>query len=89
VARLLLVFLPLVSACAPLVGFPSDPTDTQVLADQKLVAEYYSRQTTEAMRQLLRNQIVSGRMNAYEAAYSNFKRRLNGDANTLSILYRI
>lgn len=86
VARLLLLFLPLVSACAPLIGFPSDPTDTQAAADQQLVTEYYSLQEPEAGRQLLRNQIVSGRMNAYEAAYSNFKRRLNGDANTINLV---
>jgi hypothetical protein len=50
-----------------------------------LVDAYYSPKTTDEARQLLRNQIVSGRMNAYEAAYSNFKRRLNGDANTLNL----
>lgn len=85
-ARLLLLFLPLVSACAPVIGFPSDPTDTQASADQQLVAEYYSLQTSDAGRELLRNQIVSGRMNAYESSYSNFKRRLNGDANTLNLV---
>jgi len=86
VARLLLLFLPLVSACAPLRGFPTDPTDTQVLADQQLVNNYYSPQATEQERLLLRNQIVSGRVNAYEAAYSDFKRRLNGDANTINLV---
>jgi hypothetical protein len=85
IATLVLLLLPFISACAPLRGFPADPTDTQVLADQQLVADYYSPETTEEERQLLRNQIVSGRMNAYEAAYSDFKRRLNGDANTLNI----
>jgi hypothetical protein len=53
--------------------------------DQQLVADYYSPKQTEEGRQLLRNQIVSGRMNAYEASYSDFKRRLNGDANTLNL----
>jgi hypothetical protein len=79
------LLIPLISACAPLRGFPTDPTDTQVLADQQLVANYYSPRATEEERRLLRNQIVSGRMNAYEAAYSDFKRRLNGDANTLNL----
>jgi hypothetical protein len=79
------LLIPLISACAPLRGFPTDPTDTQMLADQQLVANYYLPRATEEERRLLRNQIVSGRMNAYEAAYSDFKRRLNGDANTLNL----
>lgn len=84
VARLALLLLSLISACAPLIGYPTDPTDTQALADQQLVADYYSS-TNDLQRQQLRNEIVSGRMNAYESAYSNFKRRLNGDANTLNL----
>lgn len=85
IARLALLLLPFVDACAPLRGFPADPTDTQALADQQLVADYYSPNRTVLERQLLRNQIVSGRMNAYESSYSDFKRRLNGDANTLNL----
>jgi hypothetical protein len=75
----------LISACAGIRGFPADPTDILVLEDQQLVANYYSPQTTGEERLLLRNQIVSSRMNGYEAAYSDFKRRLNGDANTLNL----
>jgi hypothetical protein len=84
IARLALLLISLISACAPLIGYPADPTDTQALADQQLVADYYSS-TNDLQRQQLRNEIVSGRMNAYESAYSNFKRRLNGDANTLNL----
>ena len=85
VTRLALLSLLLISACAPLIGFPADPTDTQMLADQQLIDTYYSPKENEEGRRLLRNQIVSGRMNAYESSYSNFKRRLNGDANTINL----
>jgi hypothetical protein len=54
-------------------------------AEQELVKTYYASGTSSDERRLLRNQIVSGRMNAYESSYSDFKRRLNGDNNTLSL----
>ena len=85
VTRLTLLPLLLISACAPLRGFPNDPTDAQVLIDQPLIDAYYSPTETEEGRRLLRNQIISGRMNAYESSYSDFKRRLNGDANILNL----
>jgi hypothetical protein len=85
VPRLALLLLPLISACAPLIGYPADPTDTQASADQQLIDSYYSPKENEEGRRLLRNQIVSGRMNAYESSYSSFKRRLNGDANTINL----
>ena len=80
---LLLLLLLLLNACAPLKGFPSDPTDDQALKDQTLVASYYS--PGQQNRQLLRDQIVSGRLDAYESSYSDFKRRLNGDNNTFNL----
>lgn len=55
------------------------------MVDQPLIDAYYSPTETEEERRLLRNQIISGRMNAYESSYSDFKRRLNGDANILNL----
>ena len=83
---LLLVAL-LLNACAPLGGFPSDPTDAQAssAAEQNLVKTYYAPATNDDQRRLFRNQIVSDRMSAYESSYSNFKRRLNGDNNTFNL----
>jgi hypothetical protein len=83
---LLLVSL-LINACAPLRGFPSDPTDAQVsnTAEQELTKTYYAVNTSKDQRLLLRNEIVSDRMTAYEGAYSDFKRRLNSDSNTLNL----
>ena len=78
------LFAPLVGACTPLRGFPDDPTQSMVAADKTLIADYYAAPSSDKRRQL-RNQIISGRMTAYESSYSNFKRRLTGDNNAVNL----
>lgn len=74
----------LASACAPLRGFPSDPTAAMAAADQTLITRYYTTSSGDVRRQL-RNQIVSGRVAMYDSAYSDFKRRLSLDSNAVNL----
>jgi hypothetical protein len=79
-----LLSISMVGACAPIRGFPADPTDSLAATDKDLVASYYAARTDQDRVQY-RNQIVSGRLSGYDSAYSDFKRRLSGDNNALNI----
>jgi hypothetical protein len=83
-------FWPLI-ACAPLVGYPKDPEDTEatLAALQPYFngvkeAEYAALLDLNA-RTLKRNEIVLARMRTYDIAFSDFERRLYGDGNEVTL----
>lgn len=81
----------LLSACASIEGYPGDPVDT--LADAKALQPQYGVDAIRGYmnsgdpieRRRLRDQIVFGRMLAYDAAFSAFERRLTQQGNITNI----
>ena len=80
----------LLPSCAPLRGIPDDPEDTAAtltilqtyfVPDKIMEYENADSQT----RLSLRNKIVLNRMLAYDITFSDFKRRLAGDANSVTL----
>ena len=84
----LVIILPLL-ACAAVQQYPDDPEDTQ--ANLASYSAYFGAQKIAAYalsigmdRTQKRDEIVLNRMLAYDITYSNFKRRLLVDGNSIS-----
>jgi len=83
----------LLAACAPVIGYPNDPENTDVvLAD--LVSKYFSGGTIERAydgtrditeRKQRRDEIIRGRTRAYDIEFADFERRLYGDGNGVTL----
>ena len=78
------------AGCAPLLGYPRDPEDTDVtLANLQPYfsvakdAEY--AHADPASRAQLRNEIILARMRAYDINFADFEKRLYGDGNGVSL----
>src|SRR5260370_9609445 len=79
------------AGCAPLLGYPRDPEDTDATlvglqqyfngAKQK---EYFDPRNA-ALREIIRNEIILGRMHAYDINFADFEKRLYGDGNAVSL----
>jgi hypothetical protein len=84
----------LLAACAPVVGYPNDPENTDATL-ATLVSHYFTGGTVEqayfvpgldlTTRTRLRNEIVLGRMRAYDIEFADFERRLYGDGNGVTL----
>jgi hypothetical protein len=80
----------LLVACAPIHGYPADPEDTDATLTR--LAPYFDGTQEqiyvylgEPARTLKRNEIVLARMHAYDIKFSDFERRLYGDANGVTL----
>ena len=91
VALLAVTSASILASCAPVVGYPNDPENT----DQTLVllqpyfngaAEAdYLKETDANKRAVARNQIILARMRAYDIEFADFERRLYGDGNVVGL----
>ncbi|HVH81968.1 MAG TPA: hypothetical protein VM782_21390 [Stellaceae bacterium] len=83
------------SACAPVIGYPNDPENTDATV-AILVSKYFAGGTIEqayfntdasaaTARMQLRNEIVLGRMRAYDIEFGDFEKRLYGDGNGVTL----
>jgi hypothetical protein len=82
--------LVLLAGCAPLLGYPKDPEDTDTtlanLQPYFSVAkdvEYARAQPAE--RAQIRNEIIFARMRAYDITFADFEKRLYGDGNAVTL----
>ncbi len=82
--------LVVLAGCAPLLGYPKDPEDTDVtlanLQPYFSVAkdvEYAHADSTS--RAQLRNEIIFARLRAYDINFADFEKRLYGDGNGVSL----
>ena len=80
----------LLAACAPLVGYPKDPEDTDAtLARLKPyfdgTQELIYLGLAEPARTLKRNEIVLARMHSYDIEFSDFERGLYGEGNEVTL----
>ena len=88
---LLVAWCGVLAACAPLLGYPRDPEDTDATLtrltpyfDGTAEADYLT--TTDApLRAAKRNQIVLARMRAYDIEFSSFERHLYGEGNEVTL----
>lgn len=88
-AGLLLLAL---GACSPIQGYPADPEDTtttlnalQAYFAVEKDAQYSQLPAGSPQRLNLRNEIVLNRIRAYDIEFDDFEKRLNGDANSLTV----
>lgn len=88
-AGLLLLAL---GACSPIRGYPADPEDTtatlsalQAYFAVEKDAQYSQLPAGSPQRLNLRNEIVLNRIRAYDIEFDDFEKRLNGDANSLTV----
>src|SRR5438067_7088987 len=78
------------AACAPLLGYPKDPEDTDATLT-RLVPYFDGTEEVrylglpEPARTLKRNEIILARLRAYDIAFADFERRIYGDANAVSL----
>jgi hypothetical protein len=90
-AAVLTIFCMLLAVgCAPIRGYPDDPENTQVTLnrlqpyfDGTMDVEYF--RAPESQRTPLRDAIVYSRIRAYDIAFSDFERKLYGDANEVTL----
>lgn len=82
------LFILTLAACSPIRGYPADPEDTTATLDALKPyfgvdqdKQYNSLAIGSPARLALRNEIVLGRMRAFNLEFDDFERRLNGDAN--------
>ena len=81
----------LLAGCAPILGYPKDPEDTD--ATLAALAPYfngvaetdYLATADPALRATKRNAIVLARMRGYDIEFSDFERRLYGDGSAVSL----
>lgn len=87
---MLLVSLGLAAGCAPVIGYPADPDNTDKTLDALTpyfspdYDKQYNTMPHGAERQQLRDLIVLSRTRAYNLEFDSFERRLNGDGNAVS-----
>lgn len=92
ITLLMCACIPLISGCASIQGYPADPEATNKTLDS--LSPYFDgteEKKYEALsidtdaRTQKRNEIVSGRMRAYDIEFSKFKRQLYGSSNTITV----
>jgi hypothetical protein len=79
------------AGCAPLLGYPRDPEDTD--ATLPYLQQYfngvrekdYFNPTYAAQRAQIRNEIILGRLHAYDITFADFEKRLYGDGNGVTL----
>lgn len=78
--------------CAPLLGYPRDPEDTdatlvslQQYFNGSKQTDYFNPQNNAAARARIRNEIILGRLHAYDITFSDFEKRLYGDGNGVTL----
>ena len=85
------LFVLTLAACSPIRGYPADPEDTTATLDALKPyfgvdqdKQYNSLAIGSPVRLALRNEIVLGRMRAYDLEFDDFERRLNSDATGIT-----
>jgi hypothetical protein len=92
---LICVVLAVVAGCAPVRGYPDDPENTDATL-ATLTSQYFSDGTREqayfktsaadtVARTQLRDEIILGRMRAYDIEFADFEKKLYGDGNGLTL----
>ena len=86
----LIAFACILASCAPVIGYPHDPEDTEAVSAS--LASYFKPEAdseydklTGDQRQQRRNLIILSRMRAYDIAFDDFQKRLYGDGNAVSV----
>lgn len=86
------VWCGLLVACAPLVGYPNDPENTDATLtrltpyfDGTRESDYFKPSNTSQERAAIRNEIVLARMRAYDIEFLDFEKRLYGDGNSVTL----
>ncbi len=89
---LMCMCVPLLSACASIQGYPTDPEATKkTLANLTPYFDGTEEKNYEAFglgtddRTKKRNEIAFGRMRAYDIEFSKFERQLYGASNTITV----
>ena len=77
------------AACAPVVGYPHDPEDTDATLTSlqpyfQPAAESKYQDATPAQKAAVRNEIVLNRMRAYNIEFDNFQKNLWAEGNVIS-----
>jgi hypothetical protein len=92
ITLLMCACLPLLSACASIQGYPADPEATKkTLANLSAYFDGTEEKKYETLgigtdtRTQKRNEIVFGRMRAYDIEFSKFERQLYGSSNTITV----
>src|ERR1051326_54440 len=87
---LLVAWCLVLSACAPLLGYPKDPEDTD--ATLSALAPYFNgakdveyAHAPPAAKTNIRNEIIFARMRAYDITFADFEKRLYGDGNAVTL----
>ena len=82
--------LAVLAACAPLLGYPKDPEDTDATLN-RLVPYFDGTKDLEYSHALpgqktnIRNEIIFARMRAYDITFADFEKRLYGDGNAVTL----
>jgi hypothetical protein len=82
--------LVVLAGCAPLLGYPKDPEDTDVtLANLQayfgVAKDVEYAHSDPASRVQLRNEIILARLRAYDINFADFEKRLYGDGNGVTL----
>ena len=77
------------AACAPVVGYPRDPEDTDATLTSLQhyflpAAECQYQNATPAQKTQIRNEIVLNRMRAYNIEFDNFEKNLWAEGNIIT-----
>ena len=84
------VCLAVLAACAPLLGYPKDPEDTDATLN-RLVPYFDGTKDLEyshaspGQKTNIRNEIIFARMRAYDITFADFEKRLYGDGNAVTL----
>src|SRR5665213_165571 len=81
----------LLAGCAPLLGYPKDPEDTDATLTR--LAPYFNGDeeaqylalAVPTLRAQKRNDIILARIHAYDIEFADFERRLYGDGNETTL----
>jgi len=81
----------LLAGCAPLLGYPKDPEDTDATLTR--LAPYFNGDeeaqylalAVPTLRAQKRNDIILARIHAYDIEFADFERRLYGDGNATTL----
>jgi hypothetical protein len=81
------------AACAPIMGYPTDPENTDATLatltpyfNGVAEAKYFGRPPGDVDgRTQLRNEIIFNRIHAYDITFADFERRLYGDGNGVTL----
>ena len=87
---LLVAWCGVLAACAPLLGYPRDPEDTDATLT-RLTPYFDGSKDVEyahappAAKTNIRNEIMFARMRAYDITFADFEKRLYGDGNAVTL----